>query len=304
MNTKKIIHVAIAILNQQGKTLIAWRDEHLHQGGQYEFAGGKVEQDETPMQACRREVLEEVGIDIEHWRYFDEIIHQYDDRTVHLHVFQANVPLHLNHQIEPRWQWVYRDELANFQFPSANQRIIQRLMWRPYIKISAYFADIEQLNAQTQFYWRCLEQLSIHQAVEQLNIVAQQNPQLLAQCMINQSIYQYCSTDVQKMIKAVHLTEQQLLAQTQLNDDKRYIASCHSFASLKWAEQIACDAVFCSPIQKTATHPDVEPLGWEIFEQWANNSSLMIFALGGLQSDDLNCVRECGGFGVAGIRAF
>ncbi|WP_305269077.1 NUDIX domain-containing protein [Moraxella sp. ZY210820] len=304
MNTKKIIHVAIAILNQQGKTLIAWRDEHLHQGGQYEFAGGKVEQGETPMQACRREVLEEVGIDIEHWCYFDEIVHQYDDRTVHLHVFQASVPFDLNHQIVPRWQWVYRDELANFQFPSANQSIIQRLMWRPYIKISADFADIEQLNTRTQFYWRCFEQLNVTQAVEQLNIVAQQNPQLLAQCIINQTIYQQCSIDVQKMIKAIHLTEQQLLAQTQLDDDKSYIASCHSLASLKWAEQIGCDAVFYSPVQKTTTHPDVKPLGWEIFEQSANNSLCMIFALGGLQPNDLSRVRECGGFGVAGIRAF
>lgn len=304
MNTKKIIHVAIAILNQQGKTLIAWRDEHLHQGGQYEFAGGKVEHGETPMQACRREVLEEVGIDIEHWRYFDEIIHQYDDRMVHLHVFQAHVPIHLNHQIEPRWQWVYRDELANFQFPSANQSIIQRLMWQPYLKISAKFADIYQLNTQTQFYWRCLEQLSISQAVAQLNIAIQQNPQILAQCIINQAIYQHCSSDVQKMIKAIHLTEQQLLAKKQLDDGKSYIASCHSFESLKWAEQIGCDAVLCSPVQKTATHPDVEPLGWETFQQWANNSLSMIFALGGVQPNDLSRVRECGGFGVAGIRAF
>ena len=59
---KPIVDVAIAILIHRGKILVGWRGEQQHQGGKHEFPGGKVEQGETPEEACRREIYEEVGI--------------------------------------------------------------------------------------------------------------------------------------------------------------------------------------------------------------------------------------------------
>ena len=69
--SKPLVQVAIAILLHQGKVLVGWRQAEQHQGNKHEFPGGKVEAGETPEQACRREVLEEVGIDIQDWHAFD-----------------------------------------------------------------------------------------------------------------------------------------------------------------------------------------------------------------------------------------
>ena len=59
------MHVAAAaIFDAQGRVLIARRPEHVHQGGLWEFPGGKLEADETVEVALRRELREEVGIEI------------------------------------------------------------------------------------------------------------------------------------------------------------------------------------------------------------------------------------------------
>ncbi|EPI2798553.1 NUDIX domain-containing protein, partial [Acinetobacter baumannii] len=89
---KPIVDVAIAILIHRGKILVGWRGEQQHQGGKHEFPGGKVEQGETPEEACRREIYEEVGIGLKDWHQFDYIHHEYDDIIVNLHLFHSYVP--------------------------------------------------------------------------------------------------------------------------------------------------------------------------------------------------------------------
>ena len=82
---KPSIHVAIALLFYRGKVLVGWRNAEQHQGNKHEFPGGKFEEKETPIQACRREVMEEVGIDLTDWHNFDFVQHDYDDLQVNLH---------------------------------------------------------------------------------------------------------------------------------------------------------------------------------------------------------------------------
>lgn len=61
----KRIHVAVGIiLNANGQILLAKRPEHLHQGGKWEFPGGKVELNETVTQALIRELKEEVALNV------------------------------------------------------------------------------------------------------------------------------------------------------------------------------------------------------------------------------------------------
>ena len=90
--SKKKVDVAIAILLHRGKVLVGWRQAEQHQGNKHEFPGGKVEAGETPEQACRREIYEEVGIGLKEWHVFDVIQHEYEDLIVNLHVFHAYVP--------------------------------------------------------------------------------------------------------------------------------------------------------------------------------------------------------------------
>lgn len=84
---KAIVDVAIAILLHKSKVLVGWRQADQHQGNKHEFPGGKVELGESPEQACRREIYEEVGIGLKEWHPFDIIRHEYEDVIVNLHLF-------------------------------------------------------------------------------------------------------------------------------------------------------------------------------------------------------------------------
>ena len=60
-----IVHVAVAVIvNEDEEICISLRHKNSHQGGLWEFPGGKIEQHETPEQALFREIKEELDLDI------------------------------------------------------------------------------------------------------------------------------------------------------------------------------------------------------------------------------------------------
>lgn len=294
--SKAQVNVAIAILLQHGKVLVGFREAHQHQGNKYEFPGGKVEAGETPVDACRREVLEEVGVDLQDWQVFDFIQHEYEDLVVNLHVFQAALPETLNHQIQPPWQWYHRTELPELNFPKANRSLIQRLVWPQYIKISA---DLTTLATAELLYWRSDLDLDT-----QLRAVAEIAVEQLPHLIVNTTLYQALNSIQQANIAAIHLKQQQLmhLATNDLIVGQRYIASCHDAESLAQAKLLGVDAVLLSPVCATNTHPDAKPLGWAGFIDLAQRLHMPVFALGGLSRDDLAQAQSHGAYGIAGQR--
>ncbi|WPP71093.1 thiamine phosphate synthase [Acinetobacter pittii] len=296
---KPIVDVAIAILIHRGKILVGWRQEEQHQGGKHEFPGGKVEQGETPEEACRREIYEEVGIGLKDWHQFNYIHHEYDDIIVNLHLFHSYVPDELLNLIHQPWAWYTRDQLLHLNFPKANKNIIKRLYWPHLIKISNTLKPLE--NSDVLLYWR-IEEFE-PQYIEQLTALDEGQRSNL---IINVDIWQQLSPELQKQIKTVHLKQSQLmnLHKGDLTVGVRYIAACHDAVSLKQAQQIGCDAVFISPVKTTATHPEAVALGWERFSELAQNSQIPVFALGGVHPDDLATAQQHGAYGLAGIRNF
>lgn len=296
---KPIVDVAIAILIHRGKILVGWREEQQHQGGKHEFPGGKVEQGETPEEACRREIYEEVGIGLKDWHQFDYIHHEYDDIIVNLHLFHSYVPDELLNLIHQPWAWYTRDQLLHLNFPKANKNIIKRLYWPHLIKISNTLNPVE--SSEALLYWRI--QNESEQYIEQLTAL---NEGQRSNLIINVDIWHQLSPELQKQIKTVHLKQSQLmnLHKGDLTVGVRYIAACHDTVSLKQAQQIGCDAVFISPVKPTTTHPEAVALGWERFSDLAQNSQIPVFALGGVHPDDLATAQQHGAYGLAGIRNF
>lgn len=296
---KPIVDVAIAILIHRGKILVGWREEQQHQGGKHEFPGGKVEQGETPEEACRREIYEEVGIGLKDWHQFDYIHHEYDDIIVNLHLFHSYVPDELLNLIHQPWAWYTRDQLLHLNFPKANKNIIKRLYWPHLIKISNTLSTVESSDAL--LYWRIEEFEPQH--IEQLTALDEGQRSSL---IMNVDIWRQLSPELQKQIKTVHLKQSQLmnLHKGDLKVGVRYIAACHDAVSLKQAQQIGCDAVFISPVKPTTTHPEAVALGWERFSDLAQNSQIPVFALGGVHPDDLATAQQHGAYGLAGIRNF
>ena len=84
-----LVHVAVGVLfNACGEVLITRRPDHLHQGGLWEFPGGKVEPGEQVRTALERELKEELGVEVLDARPLIRIHHVYDDRQVLLDVWR------------------------------------------------------------------------------------------------------------------------------------------------------------------------------------------------------------------------
>jgi len=127
---KKIEVVAAAILSECGqRVFIAKRNANAHQGGLWEFPGGKKEAGESVVVALCRELEEEIAIKVIASQRLIKLNHDYGDKLVELDVYKVT-----EFTGEPRGaegqetRWVSLDELKNFEFPAANQAIIQALL--------------------------------------------------------------------------------------------------------------------------------------------------------------------------------
>jgi 8-oxo-dGTP diphosphatase len=123
----KIIGVAV-IWNDQGQILIDRRRQKGFMGGLWEFPGGKIESSETVEECIKREIYEELGIEIEVGEHLITIDHTYTHLRVTLTVHHcrhlAGVPQPLECD---EVRWVSLDELEKFAFPEANFQIIRAL---------------------------------------------------------------------------------------------------------------------------------------------------------------------------------
>ncbi|BBM02339.1 8-oxo-dGTP diphosphatase MutT [Microbulbifer sp. GL-2] len=125
----RVIHVAVGVVRRRdGKILIARRPDHVHMGGRWEFPGGKVEKGESVQQALSRELHEEVAIEVIELTPLVEIRHEYPEKTVLLDTWQVTAfSGEAAGQEGQETAWVAVQELDHFQFPDANQAIIEAI---------------------------------------------------------------------------------------------------------------------------------------------------------------------------------
>jgi mutator protein MutT len=122
------IEVSAALIFRDGKLLITRRQADAHLGGLWEFPGGKLEPGETFEQCLVREICEEMGIQISVGSLFEEITHDYPEKSVRLKFFICELL-----SGEPQalgcsaFNWIGRQELGGFEFPAADARLLEKL---------------------------------------------------------------------------------------------------------------------------------------------------------------------------------
>ena len=122
------VRVAVGIITRDATVCLSLRPKHLHQGGLWEFPGGKIEPGETVGEALSRELFEELGLRNLTTQPFMNINWQYADKSVQLEVEQVvdfdGQPSGLEGQ---QVKWVAIADLHSYRFPEANAAIVQRL---------------------------------------------------------------------------------------------------------------------------------------------------------------------------------
>jgi 8-oxo-dGTP diphosphatase len=126
--TKNCIEVSAALIFRSGKLLITQRHAGSHLGGLWEFPGGKREPGETFEACLLREIREELGVTIFVGELFEEISHDYQEKSVHLKFFICKL---LAGEPQPldcaAVRWVAKSELTDFEFPAADAQLLERL---------------------------------------------------------------------------------------------------------------------------------------------------------------------------------
>ena len=124
-----MLQVTAGIIKKKERILIARRKAGKHLAGYWEFPGGKLEENETPEDCLKREIREELGIEIRVQAYFMDIIFHYPEKSICLLVYRAE---YLSGEValtdHDKAEWVAVNELEQYEFAPADKPIVVALI--------------------------------------------------------------------------------------------------------------------------------------------------------------------------------
>jgi A/G-specific adenine glycosylase len=122
--------IAVGVVWRDRCVLVAKRKPEGLLGGLWEFPGGRIEPGESPEEACRREVREEVGLTVAVVRHIAEIRHAYTHFKIIMDVFECRYlsgRISLNGPVAAKWTTL--EGLKQLPFPKANNKFIPLLRY-------------------------------------------------------------------------------------------------------------------------------------------------------------------------------
>lgn len=308
-----LVHVVAAVIsNAQGNVLIAKRPDDKHQGGLWEFPGGKLEAGETREQGLARELKEELDITVSHCQPLIRFRYDYPDKSVLLDVWHVDAHDGVAHGREGQViKWVSPTDFDDYDFPRANRPIItaaqlpDRYMVTPEPdpeRLDEYLSTLEKaLQSGVRLVQYRAKKLPASQWLSHATSVIKLCEHYAAKCIVNTAI----DKALEISAHGIHLNSQRLFdfQQRPVAKECLLVASCHSEADLQQAQLIGADFVVLSPVKATASHPEATPLGWQKFSDMVNDISIPVYGLGGMHVDDVDEARQAGGQGIAAIRS-
>lgn len=123
------LQVVAAVIEKEERVLIARRAANKDLGGLWEYAGGKVEPNETDEESLKRELKEEFDVEVEIGKFITNNIHKYPKRTINLKAYKAKYISGVFKLIDhDQIKWVTLDELKNYDFAPADIPINEYLI--------------------------------------------------------------------------------------------------------------------------------------------------------------------------------
>lgn len=316
MSSTNIVHVAVAVIqNSDGQCFIAKRPATSHQGGLWEFPGGKVEKNETSLEALKRELFEEIGISITKTSPLIKIYHDYIDKSVLLEVFKVSEYAgNAFGKEEQETRWINVSELSKYQFPLANIPIIKSIQLPDKYMITGDFSNDEMLfkYIQTsinkgikliQFRAKHLKSERYFKLAKEIYFLCEKEKVKL---LLNSSLENYNKYSAENFSHGIHLNSDELTLFSNESHLKNHLvsASTHSNKEILVAVEKNIDFIVLSPVNKTLSHPDAIPLGWEKFNTLTEKAKIPVYALGGMTVKHLDTAKANGAQGIAAIGEF
>jgi len=310
---KRRVHVAAAaVIRGDGRVLIARRPATVDQGGLWEFPGGKLAPYETGFEALKRELGEELGIQVRRAQPLIRVHHEYPDKHILLDVWQVH-----DYEGDPYGRegqpvrWVEVDDLPNYPFPAANLPILRAVALPQEYLITAEEPDdavfLQRLERAlkedrirlVQLRAKALDEAAYQARAEKTLALCHRYS---AKLLLNADPAWLDRVDAD----GIHLTSARLmeLKRRPIPSHKWLGASTHDDAQLAQAGRIDCDFVTLSPLAPTPSHPDAVTIGWHDFQQMVETAAMPVFALGGMTRYHANQARAVGAQGIASIRDF
>lgn len=307
---RRRIAVVAAVLQQpDGRFLLAQRPPGKAYAGYWEFPGGKVEAAEMPAQALKRELHEELGIEVTTAYPWLTREYDYEHAAVRLDFFRVRGwrgELQGREQQAFAWQQINAINVAPLL--PANGPILAALALPETYAITGFAPDTPQVQVDAAVDAALARGVRLIQVRGRgwpadrflrhtANIIARGQAGG-AKVLVNGDVElaQRCGAD------GVHLTSQQLLELRSRPSLQLIGASCHSAVELRCAEAAGVDFVVLGPVLATPTHPGAPLLGWTQFAALVAGVCMPVFALGGLDESQRTVALTAGAHGLAMIR--
>jgi 8-oxo-dGTP diphosphatase len=120
--------VVAAVIEQNDAFLVTRRQAGVHLAGLWEFPGGKIDPDETRPDALKREISEELDVNVEVQDLVFHTSHDYPDRTVALYFYRCVLKGTPRPLLGQEMRWVPRSELPTLGFLPADEELIRQLV--------------------------------------------------------------------------------------------------------------------------------------------------------------------------------
>lgn len=308
------VEVAVGILlKSDGHFLLGQRPAGKPYAGYWEFPGGKLETGEDVFTALQRELHEELGLEIHTAAPWVTRVFVYPHATVRLHFWRvqeknggwSGVPHGRENQA---FGWFDLQHLqAAAPLLPATLPVLRWLALPPFYAISAATQlgkseFLKRLRARVAANNLPLLQLREKELPpEQFDVLFREVRAIIADSNTQLMINSFHPQQYWEHVDGVHLSAADLLQWQQRPPFKRVAASCHTRAELEHAAQLECDFAVLGNVNPTRSHPKQTALGWPQWQALTQHSALPVYAIGGLQEDDLSTAEQHGAHGLAMI---